>query len=68
MSDSHFPAGWDADRVQQLINHYEEMSEEELIAEDEAAADLPAGQTIVTVPVELMPAIRQLLAAHRTSA
>ena len=44
------------------------MSEEELIAEDEAAADLPAGQTIVAVPEELMSAIRQLIAPHKASA
>jgi hypothetical protein len=44
------------------------MSEEELIAEDEAASELSPGQTVVTVPEELMPAIRQLLAAHGADA
>ena len=68
MSEPRFPAGWDADRVDRLIDHYEGMSENELVAEDEAAAELPPGQTIVTVPEELMPAIRQLLAAHKASA
>ena len=67
MSEPRFPTGWDADRVERLIDHYEGMSEEELVAEDEAA-ELPPGQTIVTVPEELMPAIRQLLAAHKASA
>ena len=65
MSDPRFPAGWDADRVKRLIEHYEEISEEELIAEDEATSELPLGQTVVTVPEELMPAIRQMLAAHQ---
>lgn len=68
MSESRFPAGWDAERVARLIDHYEAMSEDELVAEDEAAAELPPGQTIVTVPEELMPAIRQILAAHNASA
>ena len=68
MSEPRFPTGWDADRVKRLIDHYEGMSEEELVAEDESASDLPPGQTIVTVPEELMPAIRQLLAAHEAGA
>lgn len=38
MSDPKFPAGWDAARVQRLIDHYEQLSEEELAAEDDAAA------------------------------
>ncbi len=68
MSESRFPTGWDADRVKRLIDQYEGMSEEELVAEDEAASQLLPGQTIVTVPEELMPAIRQLLAAHAADA
>ena len=68
MSESRFPAGWDADRVKRLIDHYEGMSEEELVAEDEAASEVRPGQTVVTVPEELMPAIRQLLAAHAADA
>ena len=65
MSDQKFPAGWDADRVKRLIDHYEGMSEDELIAEDEAASDPKVGQTIVTVPEDLLPAIRHLLATHK---
>ncbi len=68
MSEPRFPAGWDADRVKRLVDHYETMSEEDLVAEDEAASELPPGQTVVTVPEELMPAIRQLLAAHGADA
>ena len=37
MSKQHFPAGWDEARVQRLIDHYENMSDEAMIAEDEAA-------------------------------
>lgn len=41
-----FPPGWDEERVQRLIRHYESQTEEEAIAEDEAArenglSDLP---------------------------
>ena len=63
MNESGFPAGWDADRVKRLIDYYENLSEDEQVAEDEAAVERD-GQTVITVPEELLPAIRQLLAAH----
>lgn len=65
MSEPKFPAGWDAGRVQRLIDHYEQMSEDDLAAEDDAAAEGPPGQVVVTVPEELLPAIRKLLAGHK---
>ena len=65
MSESKFPSGWDADRVKRLIDYYEGLSEDEEVAEDEAAAGEHEGQTVITVPEELLPAIRQLLAGHK---
>ncbi len=63
MSESRLPAGWDADRVKRLIDYYEGLSEDEAVAEDEAATAEREGQTVITVPEELLPAIRRLLAA-----
>lgn len=37
MSKQPFPIGWDEARVQRLIDHYENMSDDDMIAEDEAA-------------------------------
>lgn len=37
--DQQFPPGWDEARVQQVIRHYEQQSEEEALAEDEAHSD-----------------------------
>ena len=34
-----FPPGWDEDRVQRVLKHYESQSEAEAVAEDEAAFD-----------------------------
>jgi hypothetical protein len=65
MSESKYPSGWNAERVKRLIDQYESMSEEEQAAEDEAAVEEKQGQTVVTVPDELLPAIRQLLASHK---
>ena len=33
---SKFPPGWDADRVNRVIDHYEQQTETEAIAEDDA--------------------------------
>jgi hypothetical protein len=62
-----FPPGWDEDRVRQLLDHYETQTEAEAIAEDEAAlAD--AECTVMEVPTDLVPAVRQLIAQHKRSA
>jgi hypothetical protein len=62
MSQQNFPPGWDAERVDRLIAQHESQSEEEQVAEDEAAVGEQKGQTVITVPETLLPAIRQLLA------
>jgi hypothetical protein len=45
--------------------HYASLGKNAKVAEDEVALDMP-GQTTVVVPVEFMPAIRQML-AQKTS-
>lgn len=60
---NNFPPGWDEERVQSVLSHYEQQTEDEAIAEDEAALDLQ-GQTYISVPGELLPQIRELLAKH----
>jgi len=46
-----------------VLAHYEEQTEEEAVAEDEAAFE-DATQTVMEVPHELVPAIRELIAKH----
>ena len=65
MTKQKFPPGWDAQRVQRLLDHYENISEEELVAEDEAAHEMK-DQTLIAVPTDLVPAIRELLARKTT--
>ena len=36
-----YPPGWDSERVHRLIQHYESQTDEEAIAEDEAAFEAP---------------------------
>jgi hypothetical protein len=43
MIESHFPPGWDAERIRRLLFHCVGLSEEEQVAEDEAAAVTESG-------------------------
>lgn len=61
MKQSKYPPGWDEDRVRRVLEHYESQSDEEAVAEDEAAYETTT-QTMMEVPVELVPIIRELLA------
>ena len=58
-----FPPGWDRDRVQRLLDHYGAQSEDAALAEDQAAFRTP-GRTLMVVPSDLVPAIRELIAKH----
>jgi hypothetical protein len=51
--------------VRQVLAHYEEQTEDEAVAEDEAAME-ESTQTVMEVPHELVPAIRELIAKHHT--
>jgi hypothetical protein len=64
MTEKRFPPGWDEERVQRILARYETQSEAEAVAEDEAAFE-QSGQTVMEVPSELVPAVRELIAKHR---
>lgn len=61
MNKKRFPPGWDEERVQRVLAHYEQQSEEEAVAEDEAASESDT-DTLVAVPKALVPAVRDLIA------
>ena len=65
MKDAAYPQGWNEDRVRRVIDHYENQSEEEAVAEDEAAYEATT-ETMMSVPVELVPLVRELI-ARRTA-
>lgn len=66
MKKNAFPPGWDLKRVSKVIAHYETQTEEDALAEDEATFEID-GQTIIEVPTELVPAIRELIAGHKAA-
>ena len=63
-SSQRFPAGWDEERVRRVLEHYENQTEDEAVAEDEAAFEAE-GQTVMIVPTDMVPKIRQLLTRRR---
>jgi hypothetical protein len=64
MKQCKFPSGWDEKRVNNVLSHYESQTEEEAVAEDEAAFEA-VGQTIMEIPTELVPKVRELIAKHK---
>ena len=61
----NFPSGWDEQRVKSVLEHYESQEEDEAVAEDEAAFEDPK-QTVMEIPHELVPAVRELLVKHKS--
>jgi len=68
MNESRFPTGWDAERVKRLIAREAGLSEDEQVSEDDSGSVDHDGQVVVTVPEELLPAIRKLIAEHKVVA
>ena len=66
MKQSKFPPGWDENRVREVLEHYEQQSEDEALAEDEAAFE-DLNQTIMEIPTELVPEVRELIAKHKVA-
>ena len=49
MKKLKFPTGWDEQRVRRVLKHYEQQTEEQAVAEDEAAYE-DSTQAIMGVP------------------
>lgn len=65
MIRQNYPPGWDQERVHKVLEHYESQSDEEAVAEDEMAYETTM-HTTMEVPVELVPAVRELIAKRKT--
>jgi len=66
MKQSKFPKGWNEERVRRVLAHYETQTEEEAVAEDEAGLD-PSRATVMEIPVDLVPKVRELIAKRNTA-
>jgi hypothetical protein len=64
MKQNKYPSGWNERKVRRVLRHYESQTEDEAIAEDEAAFELK-DQTVMVVPKKLVPEITKLIAKRR---
>lgn len=58
---NRYPKGWDARSIKALADHYDNQSDEDAAAEDEAAYRSTL-VTMMAIPVELVPQVQKLLA------
>lgn len=62
MSKENLPEGWDEEKVRRVLAYYEQQSEEDALIEDEAGVE--SSETVMSVPRELVPKVRELIAKH----
>ena len=62
MKKNRFPSNWDEKRVRRVLTHYEKQTDDQAAKEDGAAFKRRA---TVQVPLELMPAIRELIRVYQ---
>jgi type II secretory pathway component PulC len=69
MKQNDFPRGWDKEKLGRVLAHYEGQTEEEAAAEDEVAAEdedaMRPSETVMSVPHDLVPTVRELIAKRR---
>ena len=59
-----FPRGWDEKGVKDVIAYYDKQTEDEEVAEYQAAMKVE-GQTVMLVPTKLVPEIRRFIARQQ---
>jgi hypothetical protein len=66
MKRNRFPKGWNQEKVHRVVSHYERQTEEEALGEDKALFSDPS-KTVIEVPRELLPVIREMIAKHQSN-
>lgn len=60
MSENKLPEGWDETKIRRVLAHYEQQTEDDAVNEDEAG--VRSSETVMSVPHELVPKVRELIA------
>jgi hypothetical protein len=63
MKPDDLPKGWDNQKVQRVLAHYEHQSEDQAVAEDEES--MRTSETVMSVPHDLVSKVRELIAKRR---
>ena len=66
MKENRFPTGWNEEKVRRVVDYYERQTEEEAVAEDKAAYERQ-GLSMMEIPYELVPKVRELVTQHESS-
>ncbi len=64
MKQARLPQGWTEERVRDVLEYYENLTEEEAVSEYETAYESRT-ETMMAVPAALVPAVRELIARFR---
>ena len=64
MNQPKFPPGWDEEKVRRVLAHYEHQTEEDSLLEDEAGIE--PSETVMNVPHDLVPKVRELIAKQQS--
>jgi hypothetical protein len=62
MSKATFPEGWNEEKVRRVLAYYGQQSEEDALIEDEAGVE--SSERVISVPRDLVPKVRELIAKH----
>lgn len=65
MSQTGYPPDWDEARIRRVLDHYETQTDRDAAVEDELAYESTT-ETMMSIPVDLVPAVRELV-ARRTA-
>ncbi|RKU22253.1 hypothetical protein C6499_20130 [Candidatus Poribacteria bacterium] len=63
MTQNKYPPGWNEERVQSVIDYYENQTEDEAVAEAEAGFQNES-VTLMEIPTELVPVVLELISKH----
>lgn len=64
MKQTKYPAGWNERKIRRVLKHYDSQTEDEAVAEDDAAFELK-DQAVMVVPKKLVPEITRLIERRR---
>lgn len=64
MTQNKYPLGWDEQKVRKVFTHYEEQSEDAAVAEDDAGIE--SSDTVMSVPLDLVSKVRELIAKRQS--
>jgi len=64
MKQDKFPPGWDEEKVRRVLTYYDQQTEEDALLEDEAG--IAPSETVMNVPHDLVPKVRELIAKRHS--